>query len=179
MLSAQSYQVSDDKLYVDDVFSAYTYIGNGSAQTINNGIDLAGKGGMVWVKSHTTGYTHNLQDTVRGYNKFLNTDTTQAQTTSFGEFASFNSNGFGLGPVSAYNGWNTSADSYTSWTFRKAPKFFDVVTYMGNGAAGRQIPHALGIAPGMVIVKCTDAVGYWAVKHKDANLSTYIYLAFA
>lgn len=35
-----------DKPYVDDVFSAYTYTGNGSTQTINNGIDLAGKGGV-------------------------------------------------------------------------------------------------------------------------------------
>ena len=28
--------------YVDDVFSAYTYTGNGSTQTINNGIPLSG-----------------------------------------------------------------------------------------------------------------------------------------
>ncbi len=37
--------------YVDDVFSAYTYTGNGSTQTITNGIDLAGKGGLVWLKN--------------------------------------------------------------------------------------------------------------------------------
>lgn len=36
--------------YVDDVFSAYTYTGNGSTQTINNGIDLAGKGGLVGLR---------------------------------------------------------------------------------------------------------------------------------
>ena len=36
-----------ETLYVDDVFSAYTYTGKGTAQTINNGIDLAGKGGLV------------------------------------------------------------------------------------------------------------------------------------
>ena len=29
----------EETLYVDDVFSAYTYIGNGSTQTITNGID--------------------------------------------------------------------------------------------------------------------------------------------
>ena len=35
----------ESKLYVDDVFSTYLYTGNGSTQTINNGIDLAGEGG--------------------------------------------------------------------------------------------------------------------------------------
>lgn len=32
--------------YVDDVFSTYLYAGNGSTQTITNGIDLAGRFGL-------------------------------------------------------------------------------------------------------------------------------------
>jgi hypothetical protein len=39
-----------EKVYVEDVFSTYLYTGNGSTQTITNGIDLAGEGGLVWVK---------------------------------------------------------------------------------------------------------------------------------
>jgi hypothetical protein len=39
------------KLYVEDVFSTYLYTGNGSTQTITNGIDLDGEGGLVWLKS--------------------------------------------------------------------------------------------------------------------------------
>ena len=42
--------VGGDKLYVDDVVSSYLYTGNGSTQTITNGIDLAGEGGLVWLK---------------------------------------------------------------------------------------------------------------------------------
>ena len=38
------------KTYVDDVFSTYVYKGTGSARSINNGINLSGKGGLVWVK---------------------------------------------------------------------------------------------------------------------------------
>ena len=34
-------------VYVDDVFSTYLYDGTGSAQTITNGIDLDGEGGLV------------------------------------------------------------------------------------------------------------------------------------
>jgi len=36
--------------YIEDVFSTYLYTGNGSTQTITNGIDLSGKGGLVWIK---------------------------------------------------------------------------------------------------------------------------------
>jgi hypothetical protein len=35
--------------YVEDVFSTYLYTGNGSTQTITNGIDLSGEGGLVWM----------------------------------------------------------------------------------------------------------------------------------
>ena len=36
--------------YVDDVFSTYVYKGNGANRTITNNIDLAGEGGLVWLK---------------------------------------------------------------------------------------------------------------------------------
>ena len=35
-----------DPLYVDDVFSTFLHNGTGSAQTITNGIDLSGEGGL-------------------------------------------------------------------------------------------------------------------------------------
>ena len=35
-------------IYVDDVFSTYLYTGTSATQTINNGIDLAGNGGLCW-----------------------------------------------------------------------------------------------------------------------------------
>jgi hypothetical protein len=35
---------------IEDVFSTYLYTGNSSTQTITNNIDLAGEGGMVWIK---------------------------------------------------------------------------------------------------------------------------------
>ena len=44
---------TEDPVYVDDVFSTLVYEGtdDGSAQTITNGIDLSGEGGLVWSKS--------------------------------------------------------------------------------------------------------------------------------
>ena len=41
--------------YIEDVFSTYLYTGNASTQTITNGIDLAGKGGLVWTKERSGG----------------------------------------------------------------------------------------------------------------------------
>ena len=37
-------------LNVEDVFSTYLYKGTDSTQTITNGIDLDGEGGLVWLK---------------------------------------------------------------------------------------------------------------------------------
>ena len=75
----------------------------------------------------------------------------------------FDSTGFSIGPGGAINGANVTR---ASWTFRKAPKFFDIVTYTGDGNA-TLINHNLGSVPGMIIVKCTSEAGpSWPVFHR-------------
>jgi hypothetical protein len=59
------------------------------------------------------------------------------------------------------------ARDYASWTFRKAEKFFDIVTYTGDGVDNRQIPHNLGSVPGMIIVKATSSGDQWPVYHQS------------
>ena len=87
MFSSNTSQVSSDATYIEDVFSTYLYTGNGSTQTITNGIDLAGKGGLVWRKARTypsgAGYYNQLVDTARGVNGVLYSNTTDAQVTSY------------------------------------------------------------------------------------------------
>lgn len=160
---------ADDKLYVDDVFSAYTYTGNGSTQTINNGIDLAGKGGLVWIKNRNSTGDHTLFNTVMGVGNWLTTNNTVAQYSSTSTTA-FNSNGFSLANGTYVGEVNQSTRTYVSWTFRKAPKFFDVVTWSGNGESNRAITHGLGTAPGLVIVKNVGTIGgnydEWNVWHR-------------
>ncbi len=160
-------------LYVDDVFSAYTYTGNGSIQTITNGIDLAGKGGMVWIKSRTSAAHPHIYDTNRGANKYILPTGTAAEATGTA-MGLFNSSGFRVeGGVVNTNG---SGANYASWTFRKAPKFFDVVTYTGNGSNPRSISHSLGAAPGMLIIKRTDSTGSWWVYHRGITLDQTLLL---
>jgi len=155
--------------YIEDVFSTYLYTGNGSTQTITNGIDLAGEGGMVWIKSRTDGGSwHNLTDTVRGATQNLASNNTGAQfAASAGQdFASFNSNGFSLG-ASVVTGTNNNTQPFCSWTFREQAKFFDIVTFTGNGTAGRTISHNLGSVPGMIILKSTTDANPWYTYHRS------------
>ena len=58
-------------LDVDEVFSTYLYDGNNTGQSIVNGIDLSGEGGLVWTKARDYTVDHALVDTVRGNTKFV------------------------------------------------------------------------------------------------------------
>lgn len=160
--------------YIEDVFSTYLYTGNGSTQTITNGIDLAGKGGLVWVKDRgANGGYHCLNDTVRGAQKDLFTNTTGAQSTNATGLTAFTSSGFSVGLTSDVNG---SGFNLASWTFRKQPKFFDVVTYTGDGVQGRAIAHSLASTPGFMIVKRLNTVGSWSCWHRTFSAGDRILL---
>jgi hypothetical protein len=154
---------SGDSVYVDDVFSTHLYVGTSSAgHVITNGIDLDGEGGAVWVKNR--GATdHHLITNEAG--KFLTPSSDEAEFTNTGFISSFNSNGFTLGQ--GVRGSN-NGDGQVSWTFRKAPGFFDVVTYTGNQTT-RTIAHNLGSVPGMVVVKKTSGSGSWEVYHRSTG----------
>jgi hypothetical protein len=171
-----SASVSAPPVFVEDVFSTFLYTGNSSTQTITNGIDLSGKGGLVWLKNRSNASTSNVfGDTARGGGKILYSDTTGAQSTGTWGVNSFSSSGFGLTGVDSYN--NLSAANYCSWTFRKQPKFFDVVTYTGDGTDNRAIAHNLGSVPGCIIVKSTSGGYPWAVKHRSlSSASQYLVL---
>ncbi|MDB4455517.1 hypothetical protein N9117_02525 [Akkermansiaceae bacterium] len=161
-------------LDVDDVFSTYLYTGNGSSQTITNGIDLAGEGGMVWVKNRNSNTIGGIGDTERGtYSLLAPSETFSPLTGTTANFTAFNSDGFGVG-TGNYTLVNYSGHNYASWTFRKAPKFFDVVTYTGTGST-RTISHNLGSEPGMIIVKRTSGseaggtAGWWVCYHRGLS----------
>lgn len=160
-----------DKLYIESVFSTYLYTGNGSTQTITNGIDLSGKGGLVWLKSRNNAYDHVLCDTARGAGKALFSNLTSGQATD-SDLPTYNSDGFTLNPYTIANG---SGATFTSWTFRKAAKFFDIVTYTGTGSA-RTIAHNLGSVPGCIIIKRTNAQtsgSNWWVYHRSLSSALF------
>ena len=162
------------KTYMDDVFSTFLYDGiGGENRHKNNGIDLSGEGGMVWIKKRNTTHEsdHNIFDTVRGAGKWLESNTSDAEGgTDTSKLGAFNNNGFTVGSDGTVNGNN---HLLSSWTFRKAPGFFDVVSYTGNGANTWR-DHSLGSVPGLIMVKCTSEVQDWTVWHRDlASTSEY------
>lgn len=159
--------------YVDDVFSTFLYEGNaGGTQTITNGIDLSGEGGLVWIKNRDATDENTLIDTERGANKYMMSHTSAAQATNSSQITSFNSDGFSLG---AANQVNRNGNDFVSWSFRKAPGFFDIVTWTGNGT-NRAIAHNLGSKPGFIIVKRYSATEDWTCYHQSMGATRYIQL---
>tara|TARA_R110000765_G_scaffold21232_2_gene54588 strand:+ start:225 stop:2186 length:1962 start_codon:yes stop_codon:yes gene_type:complete len=163
---------------ITQVFSTFVHTGTGQSQAIDNGINLGGEGGLVWIKKRNATKDHGLMDTVQGLDgssnsRYLKSNTTAATATG-GLITAYNSDGFTLGTADISNGNN---NSYVSWTFRKAKKFFDVVTYTGNNdpdnsGTSQNIAHNLGSAPGMIIVKRTDDAAAWYVFHRGVNGGT-------
>ncbi len=146
-------------IFIEDLFSTYLVTGDGTAPAVNNGIDVSGQGGLVWIKKRSAAGSHDLFDTARGANLRLISNDTAAQDS---KNLSFTSTGFS-------NYTFDSAVTYASWTFREAPKFFDIVTYTGDGVTGRTVAHNLGAVPGFIIVKPFSTSGPWAVAARKSN----------
>ena len=147
--------------YVDEVFSTYLWEGNGSAgRTITNNIE---KDKLVWIKNRDSDSQNVLTDTVRGANETLYSDSSNANYTHSDLLTAFTTDGFTVGS-DAYV--NESSSSIASWTFREREKFFDIVTYTGNGSV-RTIDHNLGSVPGMIIIKDLTAANEWSVYHRS------------
>ena len=153
-------------LDVDELYSTFVYTGsNSDNNSIVNNINLSGKGGLVWIKQRGGTQDHQLFDTEGGVTKFLESNSTNEQDTNSETLTTFNSNGFILNNAASVN----SAEEFVSWTFRKAPKFFDIVTYSGN-STNRTISHNLGTTVGFMVVKRTSGSGTnWMCFHRSVG----------
>lgn len=152
-----------DTPYVDDVFQAFTRTGTGADVTVTTGIDMT-KGYMLWSKGRSGATDHAIYDSARGVTFDLTSNTTAAQTTQATGLKSVSATGHTIGSLGKMN---TSGATYVDFVIRKAPKFFDVVTWTGNDTDGRQIPHSLGVAPGMVIIKAVNVDQHLLVYHRS------------
>jgi len=154
--------------FVDALFSTFVYDGtSGTSLAINNGLDLT-KGGLVWTKERSsTGGGGNIlfsTDASGNHSGLLVSNGAGAAGTGYQpDYFTFRNNG--------YTTTNTVGDSkvdgreYVSWSFRKQPKFFDVVKYEGTGSA-RTVAHSLNTTVGMILIKNIDVGDNWAVYHR-------------
>jgi len=169
-----------EALNVEEVFSTYVaYKGSGTS-TVDQGIDMSGEGGMWWGRirnnSGATGGRFEIHDTERGAGNYVRSDSNAVQvTSSFNFLSTFTSTG--------YTGWNgVSGYEVVSWSFRKAPKFFDVVQYVGDRTSGNlTLNHSLGSEPGVIFIKCLDDTQFWSVYHRSegANRGAFLDLTNA
>lgn len=168
LLQAASGGAKGDPVYVDDVFSTNLWAGDGSSETITNGIDFSGEGGMVWFARRTTTDLHTIIDTERGGSNAVFSTSTSANYNNSNMITSFNSNGFAVG---SYAGVNDNNEDLVGWSFRKQAGFFDVQTWTGNGSAA-DIAHDLGCVPAFVMYKRTDSADDWKCYHVGTDSSS-------
>lgn len=163
---------------IDDLFSIDLYTGNAAStpdtQSIVNGIDLSSKGGLVWIKTRAVNGDHMFFDTSRGAGKWIVGNNRTGENTNTNTLTSFNNNGFSLGADNNYV--NSDSVDYVAWTFRKQPKFFDVVEYQGANHQ-QTIAHNLGSVPGamLIIEKNGNDSGYRWFYHRDMPTNKYLF----
>ena len=183
MLQAAAGNAGAAGLDITEVFSTYLYTGTGSAQTITNGLDLSGEGGMVWTKSRSNAANHVIVDTAQGAYACLSPNLT-SQKRGANTVTAFSSSGYTVANDTSdavfQNTTGVNGQDYASWTFRKAPKFFDVVKISitrdgSNNLTSNNsnatvtggvvyVNHNLGSVPGLWIQKSTDYAANWYVR---------------
>ena len=170
----QSFQieVTGGTAEVAQNFSTTLYTGGSTTLNIDLGIDLAAEDGLTWIKCRNAAEDHFLFSSLQngsGQTLFLETNTTGAAIAT--NNVSQTSTGFSIpggdGQI------NQTGNTYVSWTFKKEPSFFDVVTWTGDGVAGRTVSHNLGTDVGALIVKKTSGVDNWFVWHRGLTDATY------
>ena len=95
----------------------------------------------------------------------LKTNSTDQEATNSGAFFLDHSDGVTVDFSGGHSAASPAAtdSSYIRYFFRRAPGFFDVVTYEGTGSP-QNIPHNLGVKPELIIVKDRDNGTSWAIQ---------------
>ena len=173
----------------DDYFNTVLYTGNGSTQSITG---VGFQPDWVWLKSRSNAQGHNVFDSVRGVNKALFPNDTNAEFTDTDRLTSFDSDGFSLG---ADANVNTNSATYVSWNWKAggtavsntdgsitsqvsaAPDAGFSVGTVTTRSQADTIGHSLSQAPEMVIFKPRTGSLSWGVLHTSlSSAGAYLFL---
>ena len=167
--------VDNPELY----FQTKLYTGTGSSQTISG---VGFQPDWTWIKIRSGADSHSLEDSVRGANKHLRSDSTLAEVESgTAHITSWNSDGFVLGSgdgqvngsSSTYASWNwlasgsassNSDGSITSSVSANTTAGFSIVSYTGTGS-NATVGHGLGAEAKCIIFKDRDTASDWRMYH--------------
>jgi hypothetical protein len=161
-------------------FDINLYTGNGGpAQTFTNTGGFAPD--LLWVKRRSTAGDHALIDTIRGGNKTIASNSTDAEASQSWS-VTLNSNGFTV-PNTSDNLINGSGVTYAAWQWKAGGAAvtntagttttqvsanqtagFSIVTYTGTGS-NMTIGHGLGQAPKLWFWKNRSATSSWSLNY--------------
>jgi len=174
-------------------FKVSTYTGNDSNDRAITGVGF--KPDLVWIKRRTDAEPHALYDSVRGPNKQLETNDTDAEATNSGSYLgvnSFDGDGFTIGNN---GGVNRDPKTYVAWSWKASGSTeiltagtidsaasindeagFSIVKYTGNGSAAQTVAHGLSAAPTFIIAKCIDTTSSWVVYSSTTGINKFLEL---
>ncbi len=175
-------------------FNTVLYTGNGSSRTISG---VGFQPDWVWIKDRNVGENHYSFDAVRGAEKRVHQNTTDAEGTESTALTGFASDGFTLGDGSA--GANTNTRTYVAWCWKAGGSGssnsdgdiastvsvashggFSIVKYDpgSGGSPGDTVGHGLSRAPNYIILKVLEAVGdaNWSVGSDDIGWTNNLFL---
>ena len=181
---------SNDEAAGGGDFNTVTYTGNGGTQSITG---VGFQPDFVWAKKRSATQDHIINDSVRGVQKELVPNNTSAEYTTSNGLSSFDSDGFTTG---ANNALNTSGSTYVAWCWKaggaavtntdgtitsqvsaNVEAGFSIVKYnLSSPSVSDTIGHGLGVAPEMIITKCTSSTGNWHTYHKDLGTGKHLKL---
>ena len=174
-------------------FNPVLYTGTGATNSVTS---LDFQPDLIWSKSGTDvgGYGHFWQDSIRGVNKRLMSNSTAGENTLTNTLDSFDSNGFTMGADSTTE-MNKSGSSYVAWNWKaggtavsntdgtitssvsaNTTAGFSIVKYTGNATTSQSVGHGLGSVPKMIIVKNLADASDWKIYH--ASLGTSYQMLF-
>ena len=165
-----------------DYFNTKLYTGTGSAQSITG---VGFQPDLIWGKNRSATWNHILTDAVRGANKQISSNLTNAESSNTGEFTAFGSDGFSVGTGSTLNGsgnnicsWNWKANGQgssntdgsinTTYTSANTTSGFSISKFTGTGSTAT-VGHGLGVAPKLIIAKALGTTSSWWVYHASVN----------
>ena len=174
-----------------DFYNTTLYTGTGAEHAVT-GVGFSAD--FTWNKNRNNAENHNLWDTVRTAGEGLRSDTNGVEFTTAQGLKSWQSDGFTMGTNGSVNG---SAATFASYNWKggtttgidttgstitpsaysfSATAGISIVKYYGDGVSGRKIPHGLGVAPEIVIVKILNGTGSWDIVSKYTGATYYFRL---